>query len=143
MSKVFTPPKAPTNDTMYVQGDGWLDVARSKSLWKEVYRAPEAFVKTGDWIDAPSIGIPYLYIFSGAELAQALRAGGDTRGANEVQARAKAIAKTVRVDSQFNLFQPSAADEQRLAPSNDAPRSVPLHVTPAAPPAGGEPRRQR
>ena len=72
-SKVFLPPKDAKGDTIYVQGDGWMDVARTKALWSEVFQAPKSLVRRGDWIDQPSIGIPYLYFATGVQLAEVLR----------------------------------------------------------------------
>ena len=65
-SKVVIPPSAATaKDTIYVQGDGWLDLPRSDSLWNKVFKGPQSVINTGDWIDRPSVGIPYLYVATG------------------------------------------------------------------------------
>src|SRR5687768_5210339 len=40
-SKVFIPPAAATLDTVYVQGDGWFDIPRTRALWTEVFKAPK------------------------------------------------------------------------------------------------------
>src|SRR5689334_1003228 len=64
-AKVFLPPKESKGDTLYVQGDGWIDVGRTKALWSQVFQAPKSLVRRGDWIDQPSIGIPYLYFATG------------------------------------------------------------------------------
>ncbi|HEX9310805.1 MAG TPA: DUF2723 domain-containing protein [Gemmatimonadaceae bacterium] len=75
-----------------------VDFERTKALWDQVYHAPEALMKEGDWIDRASFGIPYTYAFTGAVLAEAMKARGDTKGADTVMTRVKAIAKAARID---------------------------------------------
>src|SRR5205085_1723763 len=70
---VFIPPVASARDTAFVQGDGWVDVARTKALWTDVFQAPKSLIRRGDWIDQPSVGIPYLYVATGLELTEVLR----------------------------------------------------------------------
>jgi Protein of unknown function (DUF2723) len=75
-----------------------LDFARTKALWNDVYRAPDALIKEGDWIDRASFGIPYTYAFTGAVLSEAMRTRGDTKGADTVMNRVKAIVKAARIE---------------------------------------------
>ena len=75
-----------------------LDVQRTKELWDTVYKAPEALIKEGDWIDRASFGIPYTYAFTGAILAEALRNQGDVKSADAIMQRVRAIAKAARID---------------------------------------------
>jgi hypothetical protein len=75
-----------------------LDFARTKALWNDVYRAPDALIKEGDWIDRASFGIPYTYAFTGAVLSEAMKAKGDTKGADTVMNRVKAIVKAARIE---------------------------------------------
>ena len=75
-----------------------LDFERTKALWNDVYHAPEALIKEGDWIDRASFGIPYTYAFTGAVLSEALRARGDIAGANAVMDRVRKIVKAARID---------------------------------------------
>src|SRR5256714_2907971 len=75
-----------------------LDVQRTKELWDTVYTAPEAVIKEGDWIDRASFGIPYTYAFTGAILSEALRNQGDTKSADAIMNRVRAIAKAARID---------------------------------------------
>jgi hypothetical protein len=96
-SKVFVPPAAPGRDTLYVQGDGWFDVKRTEALWKNVFLGPQALVKKGDWIDRPSVGIPYLYVATGLALAEALRSTGRTQDAQQVLQQARQVAAAVRL----------------------------------------------
>jgi len=95
-AKVFVTPTAPSKDTVYVAGDGWFDVDRSKSLWTEVFKAPESLIRRGDWIDQPSVGIPYLYVATGLELTETLR-DRDPQAATKVFAQTKQVANAVRL----------------------------------------------
>jgi hypothetical protein len=97
-AKVFIPPTAPGVDTVYVQGDGWFDTARTKTLWTDVFQAPKSLIRRGDWIDQPSVGIPYLYVATGLELAEALQ-GRDPQTAHKVFDETKLLAKAVRLES--------------------------------------------
>jgi hypothetical protein len=76
----------------------YLDVDRTKALWDSVYRAPQSLIKEGDWIDRASFGIPYTYAFTGAILAEALRAKGDEQSANQIMNRVKEIVKAARIE---------------------------------------------
>ncbi|MDQ3995496.1 MAG: DUF2723 domain-containing protein [Gemmatimonadota bacterium] len=97
-SKVFVPPPAPGRDTLYLQGDGWLDVRRTEALWKNVFLGPQALIEKGDWIDRPSVGIPYLYVATGLALAEALRATGRPQESQQVLDRARLVAGAVRLE---------------------------------------------
>jgi len=74
-----------------------VDFERTKALWNEVYHAPDALIKEGDWIDRASIGIPYTYAFTGAVLSEAMRARGDVKGADTVMNRVRGIVKAARI----------------------------------------------
>ena len=133
-SKLFIPPAANTaKDTVFVQGDGWFDLPRSDSLWKHVFVGPQSVLNTGDWIDRPSVGIPYLYVATGMELAEALKGRGDAARATEVFNTAKGIAKAVRLEE---LVRPAEAEFQQIL--GDSAKSAPLPgitTPPAAAPA--------
>jgi hypothetical protein len=75
-----------------------LDVPRTKALWDTVYHAPEALIKEGDWIDRASFGIPYTYAFTGAILKEAMLATGDTKSADTIMNRVRAIVKAARIE---------------------------------------------
>ena len=85
-----------TAETPHILGLN-VDFERSKALWNDVYHAPETLVKEGDWIDRASIGIPYTYAFTGAVLSEAMRARGDTKGADTVMNRVRSIVKAARI----------------------------------------------
>jgi hypothetical protein len=99
--KVFVPPAQPSGDTVFVQSEGWFDVASSQRLWNEVFAGPGALLKRGDWIDRPSVGIPYLYVATGIGLAEALRDQGKTEEARKVFGTARDVAGAVRLDQLF------------------------------------------
>jgi hypothetical protein len=125
-SKVFVPPAASGRDTMLVQGDGWVDVARTQALWNEVFEAPKSLANRRDWVDRPSVGIPYLYISTGLLLAETLRANGMEEQAKQTYDRARAIAKSVRLEQIFAQADPFQVQQPQLIPGGDSPgRPVP------------------
>jgi hypothetical protein len=145
-SKLFTPPATPTTskDTMYIQGDGWLDLPRSDSLWSHVFKGPQSVINTGDWIDRPSVGIPYLYVATGMELAEAFKLRGDAKKAADVFNTAKKIATTVRLEdlvrgAEAQFQQPIAGDTARAAELPAAAPAVPP-ATKSAPPPKSKPK---
>ena len=83
---------------MLVEGDGWLDVARTRALWNDVFVGPRAIASEGRWVDRPSVSMPALYLFGGVELAEALRASGDARGADSILATTRGVARATRLD---------------------------------------------
>jgi hypothetical protein len=94
--KLVETPIVPGKDTVRV-ADGFLDVARTYALWSQVYRAPAALIRRGDWIDRPSFGIPYTYAVTGMVLADALKAQGKTADADKVVNKVIEIAKAARL----------------------------------------------
>ena len=76
----------------------FIDVDRSKALWDTVYRAPEALMKEGDWIDRASVSIPGAYIFTGAVLAQAMSRRGDEKAADAIMGRVRQVARAARIN---------------------------------------------
>ena len=54
-SKLFVPPASQTRDTVLVAGDGWLDVARTRALWNDVFVGPRAIVIRGP-LGGPAVG---------------------------------------------------------------------------------------
>jgi hypothetical protein len=140
-SKLFSPPATATSkDTMYIQGDGWLDMPRSDSLWAHVFKGPQSVINTGDWIDRPSVGIPYLYVATGLELAEAFKLRGDAARASDVFNMAKRIATTVRLDdlvrgAEAQFQQPLAGDTTRGTQLPAAAPAVPPATKSAPAPA--------
>ncbi|MEO6526805.1 MAG: DUF2723 domain-containing protein [Gemmatimonadaceae bacterium] len=96
-SKVFVAPNVPGKDTLLVPGAGWVDVKRTKTLWDSVFVGQKSIAKRNDWVDRPSVGIPYLYVATGLMLAEVLQATGDASGAQRTLADARKIAQAVQL----------------------------------------------
>jgi hypothetical protein len=126
-SKLFVPPASSGRDTLFVQGDGWLDVARTKALWNDVYQGPKSIVAEGHWVDRASVSMPSLYIFAGAELAEALRNTGDNAAANAVFATTRRVASATQLDDMVR-----ALDQAYRAPSAGDSGGVSLRVDPGS-----------
>ncbi len=122
-AKVFVPPKESNKDTLMVQGDGWLDVARTQKLWETVFGGQKSIIAEKQWIDRPSVSMPALYLFTGAELADALRETGKVAAGNAVLATTRDVARATGLEGYFRgLDQPAPA-----APAGDS-SGVTLHI---------------
>ncbi|HMG95413.1 MAG TPA: hypothetical protein VK565_03880, partial [Gemmatimonadaceae bacterium] len=97
VQKLVDHPISDTAETPHILGLN-LDLERTNALWNDVYGAPAALIKEGDWIDRASFGIPYTYAFTGAVLSEALKARGDTKGADTVMNRVRGIVKAARIE---------------------------------------------
>lgn len=95
--KLMLPDAAQAAGAVYVNGSGWFDAARSKALWYDVFKAPKSLVRRGDWVDRPSVSIPYAYLVSGSELGEVLRVRGDSLAAAGLLDSVGKIAKAVRL----------------------------------------------
>jgi hypothetical protein len=135
-SKVFVPGKTPpaTKDTMYIQGDGWVDVARTRDLWQKVFVGPKSLIRTGDWIDQPSVGIPYLYVATGLELSEALRLRGEAPLGNQVWATAKQVAQAVHLERLVGEAPPGAEQSPLIPGESAAAVQLPIQPPPAQQP---------
>jgi hypothetical protein len=130
-AKLFVPPAASSRDTMRVPGDGWLDVRRTEQLWTTVFTGHRSTVAEGRWIDAPSASMPLLYVFTGVELADALRATGREAEAVPIYDTARRIANIAgapdlarAIDQNFHIGPPandSAGVTLRGAPPRPQP----------------------
>lgn len=87
----------PGGDIVDIPADGFMNVARTEALWKE-FKAPESLVRKGDWVDKPSVGIPYLYVNLGYLLASVERARGQAAEAAATAARTTAVARAAHLD---------------------------------------------
>ena len=130
-SKLFVPPSSASRsrDTLFVQGDGWLDVARTMALWNDVFVGHHSVVREGKWIDRPSASMPALYVFAGAELADALRSEGKMEAANGVFATVRQVAHATGFDG---LIRGVEQDYAKPAPGDSA--GVTLRVNPTTQP---------
>jgi hypothetical protein len=126
--KLFIPSpdlgKSARSDTVYMQGEGWFDLPRTKALWNDVFKAPDALIRKGHWIDRPSVGIPYLYVATGLGLSEVLRIHGDEAGAQAVKNKAMRVASAVRLD----LGPQDAPPETAPIPLGDTTQKLALPV---------------
>jgi hypothetical protein len=143
-SKLFMPPSVASRDTVFVEGDAWLDVARTQRLWNDVFTGHRSVVREGQWVDRPSVSMPSLYIFTGAELADALRAQGKMRDANAVFTTAKQVAQATQLDGMLRGVE---QDFRTPRPSAGDSSGVTLHInaadqpkTQSTQPAGRRPK---
>jgi len=99
-AKVFLPPPDPraAKDTVFVQGDGWFDVARSQTLWKDVFHGHESVIREGKWVDRASASMASLYLFLGVELADVQGMRGDQAGSQATLSTAGKVAHAARLD---------------------------------------------
>ncbi len=97
-----------------------------------------AMAARSDWVDQPSVGIPYLYVSTGAILSEALQKIGEPQEAQKVMAEARAVAKATRLDDLLARYEqpeqpavnPFANDtagrvEVPLAPKTEPPVKAP------------------
>jgi hypothetical protein len=123
-TKLFVPPGVPSKDTLQVPGAGWIDLARTKALWDTVFVAPKSLATRRDWVDRPSVGIPYLYVATGLMLSEVLQATGDSSGAARVMSQARQVAVSVKLNdllSQMEVTPPSVPSTENpllVAPSD-------------------------
>ena len=118
-------PNVPTSgrDTVLVQGEGFVDVARTKALWSDVYQGQRSIIKRGDWVDRASINIPVLYAVTGGLLGQLLDSSGETSKAKEVFDTTKQIVAAARMT---DIFPPAFLQPQSAAPPLDSPPRTPV-----------------
>ncbi len=84
-----------------VQGEGWVDVGRMKSLAAE-FRAPAAIARKNKWVDRSSVGILYLYVSANYVLAEALSAQGDRTGSEKAIGEAMKVARATGLGDLFS-----------------------------------------
>jgi len=102
-------PDTPENvgrDTLLVAGEGFVDVPRTEALWNDVFQAPKSLIRRGDWVDKPSVGIPFLYVTTGLVLSEALSQLGRPQDANRVLQTAEQVARATRLDDVFTASRP-------------------------------------
>jgi hypothetical protein len=97
--KVVVPDSARTAGALFVEGSGWFDLERTHALWNDVFKGPAAIMRRGDWIDRPSVSIPYSYLLTGSELGEVLRASGDSAASVKVLDTVTRVARAVRLGS--------------------------------------------
>ena len=92
-----------------VRQEGWVDVARTRALWEDVYQAPESLIAQDGWVDRASISVPVNYASVGLLLAQLLEHRGDREAGQRALDTALAIAESARISEWF------------VAPAADSP----------------------
>jgi hypothetical protein len=109
----------PDRDTVMLQGEGWFDLPRSRALWADVFRAPESIIRRGSWVDRASVGIPYLYISTAANLYEAEMLAGNRAAAEQVMVTAEGIARATGLADLF-------AQQAPAPPRGDTAPVIPL-----------------
>ena len=133
--KLLPATPATGRDTLLIQGEGYVDLARSMSLWNS-FEGPAALIKRGDWVDMPSVGIPNLYTLTGLMLSDALDHTGRTAEARRVYTTAEEVAQATHQTREFGFDQrpaPGAAVGDNPLQSLVAPDSAAM---PGARPGG-------
>ena len=105
-----------TANVIQVAGEGFVDVARSKALWEE-FKAPASLIRRGDWVDAPSRGIPYLVISTGIATAEAMARAGMKSDADRTLETARKVAVSMRFDDVARSLEAPAP----ATPQSDSP----------------------
>ncbi|MBC8089285.1 MAG: DUF2723 domain-containing protein [Phycisphaerae bacterium] len=125
----------PSGDTLLLQGEGFVDVARTQELWNNTFLANKSLAKRNGWVDDASVGIPDLYVITGMTLAESLARQGKTAASDSVFLQAKAVATAMRRAALFGL------DRLNSMPTAPADTAIAPLLTPAppAPPAGVPP----
>ena len=88
---VATPPTASAT-MVHLPNEGWFDIGTTYSLWTKTFDGPKSLGQRDGWVDRPSVGIPYVYIRTGAVLASALIQVGRSADAQKVMATATRVA---------------------------------------------------
>jgi Protein O-mannosyl-transferase TMEM260-like len=122
--KIFIPTKNMGPDTVRVEGSGYMDLRRTLTLWDSVFRAPASLARRHGWVDQPSIGIPYLYIATGVELAQVLQATGHAQDVPRVMGDTRKIINALNLEGAFPSLE--APPPMPAIPSGDSAVSQPI-----------------
>jgi Protein O-mannosyl-transferase TMEM260-like len=131
-AKLFVPTTSPAamTDTVYVGGDGWLDLARSRALWDTVFTAQKAFITEGEWIDRPSVGIPFLYVATAAMLSSVLESRGAMNEARQMFDTARRVAIATGLEQYLWAGAPPATPQPARG---DSAVAIPIPVVPPSP----------
>jgi hypothetical protein len=118
--KLSRTPINPGKDTILVRGEGFVDVARTSTLWNEIFQAPASIIEKDGWPDQASASIPILYVQMGFMLYDVFNGVGRPGDANKALSRTEAMARATRIDRMFGMSAPSTS-----TPGDSAPR-VPI-----------------
>ncbi len=111
--KLVENPPTPGKDTVLLQGEGYVDVARTQELWYHDFIGPQAVIKRGLWVDNASVGIPYIYITSAVDLADIAQQRGDSAESRRLMDTARALADATDLS---RLFAPQLPPTQPAVP---------------------------
>ena len=117
---------ASTPDVLPTTGGVHIDVPRTRALWNQ-FGAPAAIVRRGDWVDRPSVGIPFVYITTALMLADAVAAQGDSVAAGTLRRTVVELAEATRL---LDLLMPRGQATPPPPPATDMPRSRVVPVKP-------------
>ena len=138
--KLLSQPVVAGKDTVLIQGEGFVDINRSKVLWDSVFTATKSLTARNGWVDDASVGIPDLYVISGVTLAEALASTGRMAESDAVFKQARAIATAMRREKAFGFDRVQSpavmpggdsAATQLLGPVAPAPTPEPTGTPPA------------
>lgn len=88
-------PEVPVASSSIVNlpGEGWFDLNTTYALWTQSFDGIRSLSAKERWLDKPSVGIPYMYVRTGVDLAQALQEVGRAADAQKVMTQVRAVAK--------------------------------------------------
>ena len=89
---VLTTPDS-TPGFVQIPGEGWMDLTTTRTLWETDFEGIKSLARHSPWVDRASVGIPYLYVRTGALLSTVLADRGETAAGEAVMQQARAIAK--------------------------------------------------
>ena len=81
---------------------GAVDVPRSMSLWRDVFRGVPQMARERDWVDAASLSSPVQYLLLAQSLIDTLPQAGDSAGAARVKQDFDMIYKAARMERLFH-----------------------------------------
>ena len=136
--KVLDHEVVPGKDTILIQGEGYVDVPRSKALWMDVFLANKSLPKRNGWVDDASVGIPDLYVITGMTLAEGLAQTGNIPASDSVFKNAKSVATAMRREKVFGLDRFNSI----LQATGDTAVAPALVTPPVTPPAAPVPNKQ-
>jgi hypothetical protein len=97
LARKVVPTPVASPDTVYVPGSGWIDIQRTRALWRD-FVGPAAIAKRNAWIDRPSVSIAFSYLVTGSELASILSGRSEMTAGDSVLAAVRQVARAVGVE---------------------------------------------
>ena len=86
------------NGIVAVEGEGWFDLATTRLLWENVFKAPASIAARDLWVDRPSASVPFLYVRTGAVLSAGLAQTGLPAEAQRVREQTEKIARATQLE---------------------------------------------